>query len=539
MADIKKELNDIKNAVYGREVRGAIHDGIYKVNRESEGSRQIANDTKQRQDAVEQQFNTLLSEWSDDKPIDNAETIAARTNTKESKTYENLGKRLDEEYGKVTEQLAKTTKVVSDRAFYTSIANNKKIEPTLVIIDDDGNPSFFNKVYPMALEEQVPIVSAVITSRIDTEPHRHMTLEQLKEIERNGMEVVSHSHNHLYTAELEPEEQEFELKKSREILLEHGFKGAEIFVYPFGSTSVEMREKLVSKYYRAAIWTSGPTLQNNYSPIPDIYMLTRIPFNQQDGTHNLQDSKDKIDEAKAKNGLMISMVHSHYNGFDVEKLRELIQYAKAQGVKIKTASEAINMFSNYIDIPGLKIGANGEVEGHALMKTYNLLKNKPSITSPPGAFPPSRITAYTITVNDSSLGFPGPGTLIMYNPPSPAFARQEFIPYRTNKRLSRYWDAEKNEWTDFVSDDPDLRDYNLLKNKPSITSPPGAFPPSRITAYTITVNDSSLGFPGPGTLIMYNPPSPAFARQEFIPYRTNKRLSRYWDAEKNEWTDFE
>lgn len=113
MADISKELNQIKNAVYGREVRGSIHDGIDKVNRESEGSRQIANNTEQRQDAVEQQFNTLLGEWSDDKPIDNAETIAARTNTKESKTYENLGKRLDEEYGKVTRQLAETAELTS------------------------------------------------------------------------------------------------------------------------------------------------------------------------------------------------------------------------------------------------------------------------------------------------------------------------------------------------------------------------------------------------------------------------------------------
>src|SRR5690625_2669323 len=112
MADISKELNQIKNAVYGREVRRSIHDGIDKVNRESEGSRQIANNTEQRQEAVEQQFNTLLGEWSDDKPIDNAETIAARTNTKESKTYENLGKRLDEEYGKVTAQLVQKTKLI-------------------------------------------------------------------------------------------------------------------------------------------------------------------------------------------------------------------------------------------------------------------------------------------------------------------------------------------------------------------------------------------------------------------------------------------
>lgn len=127
MADIKKELNDIKNAIYGREVRGSIHDGINKINKESEGSRQIATNTEQRQDAVEQQFNNLLSEWSDERPIDNAETIAARTNTKESKTYENLGKRLDEEYGKVKTQLA-------DKAnkLQVNLLENSKADKTYV-----------------------------------------------------------------------------------------------------------------------------------------------------------------------------------------------------------------------------------------------------------------------------------------------------------------------------------------------------------------------------------------------------------------------
>ena len=44
MADIKKELNDIKNAIYGRDVRGSIHDGIDKINKESEVSKQKANE---------------------------------------------------------------------------------------------------------------------------------------------------------------------------------------------------------------------------------------------------------------------------------------------------------------------------------------------------------------------------------------------------------------------------------------------------------------------------------------------------------------
>src|SRR5690625_2375100 len=44
MADIKKELNDIKNAVYGKEVRGSIHDGIKKINEESEESKAKADE---------------------------------------------------------------------------------------------------------------------------------------------------------------------------------------------------------------------------------------------------------------------------------------------------------------------------------------------------------------------------------------------------------------------------------------------------------------------------------------------------------------
>ena len=44
MANIDKELNQIKNAVYGREVRGSIHDGIDKINKESEESKAKANE---------------------------------------------------------------------------------------------------------------------------------------------------------------------------------------------------------------------------------------------------------------------------------------------------------------------------------------------------------------------------------------------------------------------------------------------------------------------------------------------------------------
>lgn len=63
MADIKKELNDIKNAVYGREVRSSIHDGIKKINEESEESKQKAEEAHEiTQDLLDETFDSAALE---------------------------------------------------------------------------------------------------------------------------------------------------------------------------------------------------------------------------------------------------------------------------------------------------------------------------------------------------------------------------------------------------------------------------------------------------------------------------------------------
>src|SRR5690625_4099302 len=63
MADIKKELNDIKNAVYGKEVRSSIHDGIKKINEESEESRQKAEEAYEiTEDLLDETFDSAALE---------------------------------------------------------------------------------------------------------------------------------------------------------------------------------------------------------------------------------------------------------------------------------------------------------------------------------------------------------------------------------------------------------------------------------------------------------------------------------------------
>ena len=108
MADIEKELNDIKNAVYGREVRGSIHDGIKKINEEVEN-------TTDRQDSVEAQFQSVLDETTGKDVISAPEITAARVGA-DNTNYPNLKERLDTEHNQLSSQLAQTNNNINDRS---------------------------------------------------------------------------------------------------------------------------------------------------------------------------------------------------------------------------------------------------------------------------------------------------------------------------------------------------------------------------------------------------------------------------------------
>src|SRR5690625_635207 len=97
MANIKKYTDKIRKSIYGKEVRGSLADGIEAINDEVEDNTEVAVNIEKRQDAVEQQFDDLQQNYTEDSPSD-AEIVAGRTNTKTGKNYSTLGKRLDDEY---------------------------------------------------------------------------------------------------------------------------------------------------------------------------------------------------------------------------------------------------------------------------------------------------------------------------------------------------------------------------------------------------------------------------------------------------------
>src|SRR5690625_4993448 len=100
MANIDKELNQIKNAVYGKEVRGSIHDGLEKMNEEVESS------TEKSEDAYEV-TRDILDETFDSTAL--SENFAERFNDE----IENLQPEWTQFKEDTNEQLAETPNVIN------------------------------------------------------------------------------------------------------------------------------------------------------------------------------------------------------------------------------------------------------------------------------------------------------------------------------------------------------------------------------------------------------------------------------------------
>lgn len=77
MANITKYLNDILNAVFGKDVRQSIHDGIEKINEDVIQSNNLSNETKNRQDSLENKYDEQIKNIASSEP-QNAEIVDAR-----------------------------------------------------------------------------------------------------------------------------------------------------------------------------------------------------------------------------------------------------------------------------------------------------------------------------------------------------------------------------------------------------------------------------------------------------------------------------
>jgi hypothetical protein len=143
-------------------------------------------------------------------------------------------------------------------------------EKPVILSFDDGYEDNHRVVLPMLEERGMKAVFYVVTNDIGLPGY--MTWDNLFDMERRGMEIGSHTANHIPLTTLPPEKQREELRLSKLMLEWKGLKTIYSFSYPTGAYDAGIVAMLAEEDYLTAV--TGEAGLNNVETNP--YLLHRV-----------------------------------------------------------------------------------------------------------------------------------------------------------------------------------------------------------------------------------------------------------------------
>ena len=143
-------------------------------------------------------------------------------------------------------------------------------EKPIILSFDDGYEDNYRVILPMLEERGMKAVFYVVTNDIGLPGY--MTWDNLFDMERRGMEIGSHTANHIPLTELPPEKQRDELRLSKLMLEWKGLKTIYSFSYPNGAYDAGIVAMLQEEEYLTAV--TGDAGQNDRATNP--YLLRRV-----------------------------------------------------------------------------------------------------------------------------------------------------------------------------------------------------------------------------------------------------------------------
>lgn len=140
---------------------------------------------------------------------------------------------------------------------YDFFVENKTIpKKSVVLTFDDGYVDNYVEALPILKEFGFKATIFVITGAVDKSKN-YMNIEQLKEMEANGMDIQSHTVHHKNLKELSYDKQLETLKASKGFLEKTLNKRIKYFAYPYGEYSKESLKAVKEAGYTMAFSTAG------------------------------------------------------------------------------------------------------------------------------------------------------------------------------------------------------------------------------------------------------------------------------------------
>lgn len=143
-------------------------------------------------------------------------------------------------------------------------------EKPIILTFDDGYDDNYYEMLPILEAHGMKAVVYMVTNMIGQPGY--LTWEQLREMQNRGVEIGSHTANHVPLTELPPEERNDELKLSKLILEWNGIKTVFSLSYPNGKYDDSLPGLLKENEYLTAV--TGDAGLNTFQTNP--YLMQRV-----------------------------------------------------------------------------------------------------------------------------------------------------------------------------------------------------------------------------------------------------------------------
>ncbi len=143
-------------------------------------------------------------------------------------------------------------------------------EKPIVLSFDDGYRSMYTEVWPRLKAKGMTGVFYIITGHIGRDTN--LTEDMIREMAAGGMEIGSHTINHLDMSTLSTAQLDSELQESRAVLEQLTGQSVVSFCYPSGSYGDSAREAVVRAGYTTAVTTAYGIASQSDNP----FTLSRI-----------------------------------------------------------------------------------------------------------------------------------------------------------------------------------------------------------------------------------------------------------------------
>lgn len=151
------------------------------------------------------------------------------------------------------------------------IKSRKKIPPkTLAITFDDGFKNNYTCAYPVLKRYGFPATIFVIVSKIGQD--EYLSWDDIRDMQKNGISVGSHTVNHLWLPSLDSEKLKYELVESKRILEKNTGQPVLYLAYPLGAYDENVKKAAQEAGYALACGTN-PGKDSRWD---DVFAIKRI-----------------------------------------------------------------------------------------------------------------------------------------------------------------------------------------------------------------------------------------------------------------------